>query len=150
MALLPESPRWLIKRGREEDAAAALSRLTRLPSDHPEVTQELNEIKENLEHELAIGESSYADCFRWNESKIGFRTLTGIFIQAWQQLTGSKFALDVFASPGDSPFPSLSSQLHLLLRHHLLPAFRHRRPFPHHHCHQHRQCLHDFAWYVRC
>ncbi|KAJ2934831.1 hypothetical protein H1R20_g2314, partial [Candolleomyces eurysporus] len=91
MALLPESPRWLIKRGREEDAAAALSRLTRLPSDHPEVTQELSEIRENLEHERAIGESSYADCFKWNESKIGFRTLTGIFIQAWQQLTGINF-----------------------------------------------------------
>jgi sugar porter (SP) family MFS transporter len=91
VALLPESPRFLIKRGREADAAHALSRLVRLPQDHPEVQSELSEIKENLAHEIAIGESSYRDCFRFNESKIALRTLTGIFIQAWQQLTGINF-----------------------------------------------------------
>ncbi|KAF5338382.1 hypothetical protein D9611_012469 [Ephemerocybe angulata] len=91
VALLPESPRFLIKKGRDADAAHSLSRLVRLPAEHPEVQAELAEIKENYEHELAIGESSYADCFRFNESRIGLRTLTGIFIQAWQQLTGINF-----------------------------------------------------------
>ncbi|TEB12284.1 AmMst-1 [Coprinellus micaceus] len=91
MILLPESPRWLIKRGRDADAAAALGRLVRLPADHPDVQGELAEVKENFEQELALGESSYADCFRWNENKIALRTLTGIFIQAWQQLTGINF-----------------------------------------------------------
>ncbi|TEB29145.1 AmMst-1 [Coprinellus micaceus] len=70
MILLPESPRWLIKRGRDADAAAALGRLVRLPADHPDVQGELAEVKENFEQELALGESSYADCFRWNENKI--------------------------------------------------------------------------------
>ena len=31
------------------------------------------------------------DCFRSSDNRIRFRTLTGIFIQAWQQLTGINF-----------------------------------------------------------
>ncbi|KAH9167454.1 MFS monosaccharide transporter [Lactarius sanguifluus] len=91
MFLLPESPRWLIKKHRDVDAAHALSRLTSLPSDDPEVTNELDEIRLNLKHEEDLGESSYLDCFRPSDNRIRFRTLTGIFLQAWQQLTGINF-----------------------------------------------------------
>jgi MFS family permease len=42
-------------------------------------------------HEEALGESSYLDCFRASDSRIRFRTLSGIFIQAFQQLTGINF-----------------------------------------------------------
>ena len=34
---------------------------------------------------------TYMDCFRNNESRNGFRTWTGIWIQGWQQLTGVNF-----------------------------------------------------------
>jgi SP family sugar:H+ symporter-like MFS transporter len=44
-----------------------------------------------LKHEEALGDSSYLDCFRPSDNRILFRTLTGIFIQAWQQLTGINF-----------------------------------------------------------
>ncbi|KAI0289600.1 MFS monosaccharide transporter [Russula brevipes] len=71
MATLPESPRWLIKKHRTFP-------LTSLPVDDPE-------------HEEALGESSYLDCFRASDSRIRFRTLSGIFIQAFQQLTGINF-----------------------------------------------------------
>ncbi|KIM44669.1 hypothetical protein M413DRAFT_34130, partial [Hebeloma cylindrosporum] len=86
MFFLPESPRWLIKRGRDADAAASLSRLTGQPSTSPDVEAELDEIRVNLEEEKALGESSYADCFKFSKNKIALRTLTGIFIQAWQQI----------------------------------------------------------------
>lgn len=79
----------MIKQGRDADAAHALSRLTRLEPSDPEVEAELNDIRENLEAERSRGESSYADCFKFGKDKIALRTLTGIFIQAWQQLTGS-------------------------------------------------------------
>ncbi len=91
MFYLPESPRWLIKKGRDEQAARALSRLTSLPKDDPEVETELNDIRTALQEEQKLGESSYLDCFRTSHNKILLRTLSGIFIQAWQQLTGINF-----------------------------------------------------------
>lgn len=91
MSYLPESPRWLIKRGRDADAAQSLSRLTSLSPSDPIVEMELDEIRANLEAERALGESSYVDCFKMGNNKIALRTLTGIFLQAWQQLTGINF-----------------------------------------------------------
>ncbi|PPQ69775.1 hypothetical protein CVT25_009759 [Psilocybe cyanescens] len=91
MFFLPESPRWLIKRGRDADAAVSLSRLTGASQNSPEVESELEEIRQNYEEEKALGESTYADCFKFSKNKIALRTLSGIFIQAWQQLTGINF-----------------------------------------------------------
>lgn len=91
MSYLPESPRWLVKRGDEAGAARSLSRLTSLDESDPEIQVELADIKANLEAEKALGESSYLDCFRDSHNQIRFRVLTGIFIQAWQQLTGINF-----------------------------------------------------------
>jgi len=93
MIFLPESPRWLIMKERDEDAARALSRLISLPPDHPELQAELNEVRVAYKQEKELGESSYLDCFRSTDDKILFRTLTGIFIQAWQQLTGINFII---------------------------------------------------------
>jgi len=91
MVLLPESPRWLIKKERDADAANALSRLISLPPDHPELQAELDVVRAAYQQEKELGESSYLDCFRPSHNKILLRTLTGIFIQAWQQLTGINF-----------------------------------------------------------
>jgi len=52
---------------------------------------EINEINASLKMEEEIGQSSYADCFRDGGNSIRFRTLTAIFLQAWQQLTGVNF-----------------------------------------------------------
>jgi MFS transporter, SP family, sugar:H+ symporter len=86
-----QSPRFLIKQGREEAAARSLARLFSTTPDDPEVEMELEEIRANLRLEKEHGESSYLDCFRPSHNRILLRTLTGIFIQAWQQLTGINF-----------------------------------------------------------
>ncbi|KAK2463563.1 hypothetical protein APHAL10511_004314 [Amanita phalloides] len=91
MMLSPESPRWLVWHGRDETACVSLGRLTGLPPDDPVVLNELKMIKGYLEAELALNESSYLDCFRMSRNKIALRTMTGILIQAWQQLTGINF-----------------------------------------------------------
>ncbi|KAF9778404.1 MFS monosaccharide transporter [Thelephora terrestris] len=93
MILLPESPRWLIKKGRDADAARSLSRLISLSPDHPELQSELDEIRLAFEQEMELGESSYLDCFRTSHNQIRLRTLTGIFIMAFQQLTGINFII---------------------------------------------------------
>ncbi|KAI0399563.1 high-affinity glucose transporter RGT2 [Xylaria palmicola] len=88
MALLPETPRYLIKKGDDKKAARALGRLRRLPAEDPAVLAELAEIRANHEHELSIGQASYLDCFRGPMLK---RQLTGMAVQALQQLTGINF-----------------------------------------------------------
>ncbi|KAK0644014.1 high-affinity glucose transporter RGT2 [Cercophora newfieldiana] len=88
MLFLPETPRYLIRRNRADKAAVSLGRLRRLPKDHPAVLEELGEIEANHKFELSIGKASYIDCFRGGMRK---RQLTGMGIQALQQLTGINF-----------------------------------------------------------
>jgi len=88
MLLLPETPRYLIKRNRMDKAAVSLGRLRRLPKDHPAIHEELSEIEASHKFELSMGKASYLDCFRGGMRK---RQLTGMGLQALQQLTGINF-----------------------------------------------------------
>lgn len=88
MAILPESPRYLIKVGRYDKAARALSRLRRLESSHPALVAELAEVRANHEYELRLGSSSYGEIVK---GTIGKRLLTGCLLQALQQLSGVNF-----------------------------------------------------------
>ena len=83
MCILPETPRYLIKSDNYDGAARSLSRLRRLPVDHPSLMTELDEIRSNHEYEQSIGKASYADCFKGNMLK---RQFTGCAMQALQQV----------------------------------------------------------------
>ncbi|KDE03657.1 hypothetical protein MVLG_05847 [Microbotryum lychnidis-dioicae p1A1 Lamole] len=91
LLILPESPRWLLMRNREEDAQRSLARVLGTDVDSAAVNEEFAEIAAALHHERSLGGSSYLDCFRNGEGKNGLRTWTGIAIQALQQLTGINF-----------------------------------------------------------
>lgn len=86
MIFLPETPRYLLKRGRDADAAKSLAKIRRLTTDHSSVVEELAEIRANHQYELSIGTATYLDCFRGTMLK---RQLTGMGLQALQQLTGT-------------------------------------------------------------
>lgn len=88
MYYLPETPRLLVKRNRRDDAIKSLMILRRLPADHEALQREFNEIVMSYEYELSLGKSSYKDCFRGTVAK---RTITGVLLQALQQLTGVNF-----------------------------------------------------------
>ncbi|KAF6818237.1 hexose transporter [Colletotrichum plurivorum] len=88
MLVLPETPRFLIRRGRLDRATNALSRLRRLPENDPAIAEELAEIQANHDYESNVGSASYMDCFKPPVLK---RQFTGCALQALQQLTGINF-----------------------------------------------------------
>ena len=88
LLFLPETPRYLVKVGKDTKALKSLVFLRRLSADNPHVLAELEEIKANYEYEKSLGSASYLECFRGN---MGKRTLTGITLQSLQQLVGINF-----------------------------------------------------------
>jgi MFS family permease len=88
MLLLPETPRFLIKKDRHEAAALALSRLRRIDVNDPAIVEELAEIQANHEYELSVGNAGYLEILR---GSIGRRLATGCAVQALQQLAGVNF-----------------------------------------------------------
>lgn len=108
LMLLPETPRYLIKRGRHTDAANSLSRLRRLDITHPALIEELAEIEANHEYELSLGAATYKDVF-FGTPHLGRRLLTGCVLQMLQQLSGCNFIFyygtTFFSNAGiNSPF----------------------------------------------
>ncbi|KAE8214726.1 hypothetical protein CF327_g1894 [Tilletia walkeri] len=89
--LLPESPRWYVKKGNHEAALKSLARLHATTIHDPVVTGEAELIQKNLDIELQYGNGSYLECFRQGDRKYLLRTMTGVFLQACQQLTGINF-----------------------------------------------------------
>lgn len=92
LLVLPETPRYLVKRGRHEAAGLSLSRLRRLDITHPALIDELQEIVANHEYELTLGPDTYGEIIR-GSPHLGRRTLTGCVLQMLQQLTGINFIM---------------------------------------------------------
>ena len=108
MLILPETPRFLIRQGRPEKAAQSLSRLRRIDVNHPALLEELAEVQANHDYEMSLGAATYLECF---QPPLRKRLLTGIGLQALQQLTGE------FENHGGLPVP-LSMNLNFPLQSH--------------------------------
>jgi sugar porter (SP) family MFS transporter len=97
--LLPESPRYFVKKGKLEAAAKALSSVRGQPIESEYIQDELAEIIANHEYEQqVVPQTSYlggwANCFKGsltNGASNVRRTLLGILLQMMQQLTGINF-----------------------------------------------------------
>lgn len=88
MLVLPETPRFLIKKDKHEAAAKALARLRRLDINDSAIVEELAEIQANHQFELSLGKATYLEILR---GSIGKRLATGCAVQALQQLAGVNF-----------------------------------------------------------
>ncbi|CAF1372460.1 unnamed protein product [Adineta ricciae] len=91
MFFLPESPRYLVMKGNIDAAYQSQAKLLSKNVDDSEVDNDIKELIADLELMKTYSTSSYADCFRMGPQKNLLRTLVGIFLQAWQQLTGINF-----------------------------------------------------------
>lgn len=105
LVFLPESPRYLVKKGRVEQAAKALSRVRGQPVDSQYIQEELAEIVANHEYEQAIiPQTSYiagwTNCFKgsiFKSNSNSRRTVVGIILQMMQQFTVCAHGVDFLA-----------------------------------------------------
>lgn len=87
--LLPESPRYAYRQGREEEARRTIGRLAGIEPDSKDVNDQITQIRVKLEEERAGADTHWWEVF--TGPKMFYRTTLGIVLQAGQQLTGANF-----------------------------------------------------------
>ena len=117
-AVLPDSPRWLLAHGREEEALSVLCQLEDKPADHEDVIEKKREIEVSLMQESAGGTSSQRSYFRRSLSRMRMtgpfkysellergpvdnfrRVCLAIGVNVMQQFTGSNMIKYAFPFP---------------------------------------------------
>ncbi|KAG6885807.1 hypothetical protein C0993_009567 [Termitomyces sp. T159_Od127] len=93
IVFMPESPRWLASRGRLDEARHSLARSHGISRDHESsdsfLTAKVEEISASIKNERRM-RAGWIDCFR-PARKTAYRTLLGMTLQSFQQLTGANY-----------------------------------------------------------
>ncbi|GIZ44026.1 hypothetical protein CKM354_000723500 [Cercospora kikuchii] len=107
MFISSETPRWLARKDRWDDASKVLSRIRNLPATHPYVQEELQEMSDQLAYERRlIAGSGALDLLKEMFTIPGNRkrTLISIGLMICQQMTGTNainyYAPQIFSNLG--------------------------------------------------
>lgn len=87
--MLPESPRFAYRIGREDEARENIARLAGVEITHKEVVDQIHDIQEKIEEESEQKEVAWHEVF--TGPRMLYRTTLGVVLQAGQQLTGANF-----------------------------------------------------------
>ncbi|KAI9849863.1 MAG: hypothetical protein M1837_000077 [Sclerophora amabilis] len=82
---LPESPRWLILKGQEDEAINVLAALSDLSTDDPFIHGEFSAIKDTV---LEMAKGKFSDLFTMDENRHFHRTALAYVNQMFQQISG--------------------------------------------------------------
>ncbi|KAJ6079862.1 hypothetical protein N7467_009615 [Penicillium canescens] len=99
MSLCNESPRWLARQDRWEEARATLCKVRNLPAEHPYLEEEFQAIATQLEQERAlVGGSGFWDLMKemWLIPGNRKRAIISIVLMICQQMTGTN-AINYYA-----------------------------------------------------
>ncbi len=99
MLICNESPRYLARKDRWEEAKNVLRQLRNLPDDHPYLQEELQEIADQLEQERRLmGDATFWSLQKemWTVKTNRHRATLSIWLMIFQQLTGTN-AINVYA-----------------------------------------------------
>lgn len=80
---LPESPRWLILKGRDDEALDVLAALSDLPREDKKIQQEFQAVKDVV---FEMSKGGFMECFKMNRNRNFHRTALAYVNQMFQQV----------------------------------------------------------------
>ena len=104
---LPESPRWLILKGREDEAKEVIAAIAEVEASDKFVDNEFTAIKETV---LEMSKGTFSDLFARDENRTLHRVIIAYVNQMFQQISGinliTYYAAKIYSDLGMSPFLS--------------------------------------------
>ena len=83
--MMPESPRWLLKVGRTEDARESMAALNDVPENDPKIEADIIEINRSL---ALTSKGRFVDCFKMGDERLFNRAALACAGQMFQQICG--------------------------------------------------------------
>jgi MFS family permease len=80
---LPESPRWLVLKGRDDEALDVLAALSNLPREDKTIQAEFMAVKDVV---FEMSKGGFRECFKFNRNRNFHRTVLAYVNQMFQQV----------------------------------------------------------------
>ncbi|CCE34243.1 hypothetical protein E4U22_002007 [Claviceps purpurea] len=104
---LPESPRWLVLKGRDDEAREVIAAIAEVEDSDKYVDNEFRAIKETVSE---MSQGRYSDLFARDKNRTLHRTIIAYVNQMFQQISGinliTYYAATIYRGLGMSPFMS--------------------------------------------